>query len=414
MRTLIPILLAFLISTNAPAECSSNTVLAKVDGKEITLSYFKYVEETIPNWALNKYYGGNKGKEKLLEKIAQRTLILVDAERKGAFKKEPLRSKVKRFEMKRLAYEYINERLKNVKVSDEEIQKALQKYPPEERKKRLKSVKASLMAKKIISEREKVISNVKRRIEVINPSPKKPDDVVGKVDGKEVRFSEISPLISGKPNKKKIERALETYALYKLALKENLDRREEFKNSLRAFKEKLAVKEFEREILSSVKVTDEEIKNYYEKHKSEFKAPGTAKVKIFVFESEEEAKRSLSRLKKGEREERAIPENSLKTAREWLVSSEDKNNPVSLLVFSSKERYNILKMPNGKVLLIEVLEKKEPKPLPYGDAYSRVKSKLFTEKARSLFKKRMEELKRKYGEEIYRENLRCAWKEESN
>lgn len=412
MRALLPLLLSLLAVSGSYGKCSPETEIARVDGKGITLSYYRYVEETIPRWALEKYYKGEKGKRELLNKIVERTLILVDAEKRGLFKREPLKSRVERFRIKNLAYSYLNERLKGIKVTKEELERAIEKLPEKERTpRRIKSVKASLLANKYVSKREEVLSQVRREIRVLNPSPAKPSDVVGEFKGQKITYGEISPLIEGKPTKKKIEKALETYALYTLALKEGLNEREEFRNALRAFKERLAVNEFERELLSSVKLSDREIKEYYEKHKEKFKAPGTAKIRVFVFPDEKEAKKSLEALKRGEKVQKAVPEKVLRSARQWLVSSDDKENPVSLLVFSSKERFNLLKMPDGRVLLIEVEEKRPPHPMPYGDAYGKVKEELLRKRVRELFERRMEEMRKRYGEKVYEERLSCLGQE---
>ncbi len=412
MRAFLPLLLSIFAVSGSYGKCSPETEVARVDDKGITLSYYRYVEEAIPRWALEKYYKGEKGKRELLNKIVERTLILVDAEKRGLFKGEPLKSRVERFRIRNLAYSYLNEKLKGIKVSKEELERAIEKLPEKERTpRRVKSVKASLLANKYVSKREEILSQIRNEIKVLNPTPAKPSDVVGEFKGQKITYGEISPLIEGKPTKKKIEKALETYALYTLALKEGLNEREEFKNALRAFKERLAVEEFERELLSSVKLSDREIREYYEKHKEKFKAPGTAKIRVFVFPDEKEAKGSLETLKRGENIQKAVPEKVLRSARQWLVSSDDKENPVSLLVFSSKERFNLLKMPDGRVLLIEVEEKKPPRPLPYGDAYGKVKEELLRKRVRELFEKRMEELRKKYGERVYEEKLSCLGQE---
>jgi len=45
--------------------------------------------------------------------------------------------------------------------------------------------------------------------------------------------------------------------------------------------------------------------------------------------------------------------------------------------------------------------------MPYGDAYSRVRQELLSKKVKEALKERMEELRRKYGSQIYEKNLRC-------
>ena len=408
MRALLPLALLMTFAGASLGACPPSTELAKVDGETITLSYYKYVEELLPEWALKKYYGGERGRKELLEKIVQRNLILVDSEKRGLFNRKDIKRKVERFKIKSLAYSYINQKLKGIKVTRQELRRALEKYPEKERTPdRIKSLKASILANKYVSKRQELLDRVKKEIKIVNTSPEKDSDVVSVFRGRKITYSELSPLIEGKPTEKKIEKAVETYALYLLALSQGLDKRPEFKNSVRALKERIAVREFEKQLLSSVRVTDREIKAYYEANRSKFKTPGTAKVKIFVFKNLKEAERSLKKLKGGVGEKKAIPPGVLVTGREWLVSSDDRNNPVSQLVFSSKERFQLLSMPDGRVLLIEVREKRKPQPMPYGDAYSRVRQELLSKKVKEALKERMEELRRKYGSQIYEKNLRC-------
>lgn len=408
--------LFLLSSKGALAVCPPNTPVIKVDGRVVNYSYVRYVESAIPGWAMKKFYSGIEGKEKLLNKILERQLILQYYRDKGFFRKPEIAEHLQRFRIKTLSSLYLTEHIKQPRVTEAEVDEAIKRYyrgkriTPELRR----SVKVNLEAEKISSERERIISSVKSHLKVVNLHPKSPNDVVAVYKGRRITYRDVKPLVIGEPIPSKLKRALETYTLYLEALKEGLDRSPAFKNRLLSFEENLAVSSFEREVLNSIKVSDGEIKDYYLKHREEFKTPASAKVLIFVFPSENEAKRALKSLKSGKSMKESIPEPVFSTGKEWTVLSNDKNNPVSMLVFSSKEKFNLLNMPDGRTLLIVVEKRKPSTYLLLGDVYSTIKNKLKTERAREVIKKKLEELKKRYSARVLPSSLRCFGKEDAD
>ncbi len=412
----LSLFLSFSLFGGAPAACPPDTPILRVDGRVIDYSYFSFVKSRIPQWAIKKYYSGPEGNKKLLDKILERQLILKYYEDSGFFKKPEIRNHLVRFKVKELASLYLSGHLKSPKVTESEVQEAIRKYyhgkkvTPEIRR----SVRINLEAQKLASERESIVSSATKGLKVQNLNPKSPDDVVAVYGTRRITYRELEPLIEGKPTPLKLKRALNTYVLYLKALEEGLDRSREFKNSLLSFKENLAVSAFERSVLARVKVSDREVKEYYEKHKGEFKTPASAEVLIFVFPSESEAKKALKLLKAGKSLKEAVPPSIYSTGRRWTVLSNDRNNPVAMLVFSSKEKYNLLNMPDGRTLLV-VVEKRIPsRQKLLGDVYREIKEELTARKARRLVREELSTLKKRYSPQVLPSFLNCAGKEESN
>ncbi len=418
MRCREPVLALFvtaLLTGTAPAVCTPSTPLLKIDGRTVDYSYFQYVESTIPQWAMKKYYPGFKGKEELLKKILERQLILQYYIDNGFFKKPEIKEHVERFKIKTLASLYLMKHMKSPKVTEAEIEKTIEKYyrgkkvTPELRR----SIKINLEAQKLSQEREQIISAVKSRLKIVNLNPKSSNDVVAFYGNRKITYGEVKPLIGERAIPLSLKRALETYALYLNALKEGLDKELQFRNQLLSFEENLAVSSFERKVLNSVKVSDKEIKDYYKKHREEFKTPASAKVLIFVFPSEKEARKSLKALESGKSLKEAVPGFVFSTGREWTVLSNDKNNPVSMLVFSSKKKYNLLNMPDGRTLLIVVESRKPSSYLLLGDVYSTIKNRLSEKGAKQVIERKIAELKRRYSARIFPDSDRCFREEES-
>ena len=58
---------------------------------------------------------------------------------------------------------------------------------------------------------------------------------------------------------------------------------------------------FEKEIMSKAKISDQDLKDYYDKHKEEFTPTIQIKASHILVKTEDEAKKVLARLKKGEK-----------------------------------------------------------------------------------------------------------------
>jgi hypothetical protein len=387
--------------------CTPKTPLAKVDGKTITVAYYERIEDSIPRWVMKQYYSGEKGKEKLLQKIVDRQLIVLYEQEKGFFENPEVKKKLEKFRIKQLAYRYLNSKVGDVKVSDEEIRKAIEKYyrgkkvTPELKK----AIRINLEAQKFQSKRNQIIEEIKRKIKF-----KHHGDIVATYDGITVHYKDVKPVLSKNSSQEKLEEAVTYYVLSKLAEREGFNKKEDFLVAYNRLMEDFAVKDFEKRILSEVKVTDREIREYYEKHKSELRTPERADIEIFEFPDESEAKKALSAIERGKSLKEAIPKNVYSTLKEWKVTAADVNrNPVSALVFKEKNKdANILVMPDGRTLLIIVKKRYPSKILLYGDAYSKIKRMLITEKARKLAEEKIEKLKEKYGVKVFKENLKCV------
>ncbi|MDH4231075.1 MAG: peptidylprolyl isomerase [Nitrospirota bacterium] len=90
--------------------------------------------------------------------------------------------------------------------------------------------------------------------------------------------------------------------LYQEALKKGLDKTPEYKRKLEEFRKLTLVSElFEKEIMSKAKVSDQEVKEYYEKNKEDFAPTTQIRASHILVKTEDEAKKVLERLKKGEK-----------------------------------------------------------------------------------------------------------------
>lgn len=90
--------------------------------------------------------------------------------------------------------------------------------------------------------------------------------------------------------------------LYQEAVKKGLDKTSDFQKKLEEFKKLTLVTElFEKEIMAKAKISEQEVKDYYDKHKEEFTPTTQIKASHILVKTEDEAKNVLQRLQKGEK-----------------------------------------------------------------------------------------------------------------
>ncbi|MFZ2197563.1 MAG: peptidylprolyl isomerase [Thermodesulfovibrionales bacterium] len=90
--------------------------------------------------------------------------------------------------------------------------------------------------------------------------------------------------------------------LHQEALKKGLDKTPEFQKKVEEFKKITLVTElFEKDVMAKAKVSDQEVKDYYDQHKEEFAPTTQIKASHILVKTEDEAKKVMERLKKGEK-----------------------------------------------------------------------------------------------------------------
>ncbi len=123
-------------------------------------------------------------------------------------------------------------------------------------------------------------------------------------------------LFEGEAGKEKfLEEIIKKEILYQEALKRGLDKSPDFSRKLEEFKKlTLASELLEKDVMSKNKVTEQEVKDYYNKHKEDFTTTSQIRASHILVKTEAEANKVLARLKKGEKFEEIAKKESLDTA----------------------------------------------------------------------------------------------------
>lgn len=144
--------------------------------------------------------------------------------------------------------------------------------------------------------------------------------VLAIVEGKEITEMDLDFLLRGLPQqqamqfnseegrKQLLQELINQQLLYLDAKEKGLDNNELYKKELEKTAESLLKQFAIRELLSNVTVTDEEIAEYYNTHKDQFKSEESVRASHILVDSEETANEIYEKLNNGESFEEAAKE----------------------------------------------------------------------------------------------------------
>ncbi len=120
-------------------------------------------------------------------------------------------------------------------------------------------------------------------------------------------------MFEGKEGKKRfLDEVIKKEILYQEALKKGLDKSPEFKQKLEEFKKLTLISDLlEKEIMSKSSVSEQDMKDYYEKNKADFVATSQIKASHILVKTKEDAQKILERLNNGEKFEALAKEASI-------------------------------------------------------------------------------------------------------
>lgn len=219
-------------------------------------------------------------------------------------------------------------------------------------------------------------------------------------------------LFEGSGGKEKfLNELIKKELLYQEALKKGLDKDPEYQRKVEEFKKLTLIGQLlEKEVESKTKVTDQDIKNYYEKHKSELAPVTQIRVSHILVKSEEEAKNISESLRKGG--------DFAKVAREKSVDAATAKNGGDLGYMSKGQMLPEIEVAASRLKpgevsepiktksgyeIIKVTDVKFGKPMEFERVKNVLFQRLSAEKQKEVFDAYMENLKKSYKVEINKE-----------
>ncbi len=201
--------------------------------------------------------------------------------------------------------------------------------------------------------------------------------------------------------------------LYQEAVKRGLDNSPDFKKKLDDFRKSVLAQEvLEKEILSKGKVSDQEVKDYYDKHKEEFTTVSQLRASHILVKTPDEAEKVMARLKKGEKFEDvaravSIDKNTAKQGGDLGYFSRGQMAPEFEKAAASLkvgEISNPVKTQFG-YHIIKVTARKAGPVVEFERVKDLISQKLSGERQREAFEKYIAELKKTYKVEINKDAL---------
>ena len=133
-------------------------------------------------------------------------------------------------------------------------------------------------------------------------------DVVATVDGENITKNEIKALLRNpqitfdtlpkETQQKVINQLVEKKLLTKQAMASGIQKSESYKSALKKLKQELALEVWMQTEFKKIKVTDADVKEYYEKNKAKFKTEGTLEARHILVKTQKEAQDIISKLNK--------------------------------------------------------------------------------------------------------------------
>ena len=219
-------------------------------------------------------------------------------------------------------------------------------------------------------------------------------------------------LFEGSGGKEKfLDELIKKELLYQEALKKGLDKDVEYRRKVEEYKKLTLIGLLlEKEIETKAKVTDQDVKDYYEKHKEELASVSQIRASHILVKTEEEAKKILERLKKGE--------DFAKIAKKSSIDPGSAKNGGDLGFFSSGQMVPefeaaAARLKTGEISepvktkfgyhIIKVTDKKMGTPVEFEKAKNVIFQRLSAEKQKEFFDSYIESLKKSYKVEIDKE-----------
>ncbi len=201
--------------------------------------------------------------------------------------------------------------------------------------------------------------------------------------------------------------------LYQEALKKGLDKNTDYLKKVEDFKKITLIGQLlEKEIESKAKVTDQEVKDYYEKHKEDFAPVSQIRMSLILVKTEEEAKKILERLNKGEdfakvAKKSSVDLNSAKNGGDlgYLSRGQMTAELEAVAVrLKTGEISEPIKTQSG-YQIIKVTDKKIGKVVEFERVKNFISQHLSAEKQKEVFDSYIESLKKSYKVDINKEAI---------
>jgi hypothetical protein len=198
----------------------------------------------------------------------------------------------------------------------------------------------------------------------------------------------------------------------KEALRLGIDKTEEYKNRVKEYEISLIFGAFVQKALSpDIKLTEEELKTYYDKHVREYTYPEMMKISSLVFARREEAEKAINSLRKGTdfqwlgaNAEGQVDKNTegILNFDGNLLTTKDLPENVQKSVLGAKSGdFRLYESPESYFYILYIREVIPSKPQPYPEVREEIARKIHNEKLTKAMEEYAEKLRAVSDVKIY-------------
>jgi hypothetical protein len=383
---------------------SENALLVTGDGIRITAGDYEYVRKLL-NPEAKKFFASHP--EDLLERIINRRLVIKYLEDSGLAKEYGLDEKMEEFKKEYLSRYYVSteagKRAKTVTEGDI-VKRFKELFPGKDPSKMTegdrKFIRNELSVKFYDRAVEETYNEIRKKVQF-------------KKDGKTLIASccgiELKTPIGKdeKKTKEKLTRKFLTEYFYRKAVEKGYDKDPEFQRTFTEYFATKAINIFRKELKKRIKVSEEEIKEFYEKNKDKFMMPEKAQAVVLYFNSKDKAIEAKKELSSNRWEKVARRFGRFNAKPRYYYN--DPKDPIGTLIFmgGNKEKVIVADLGKNRFVVVKILRIVPQKRITLTEAKNYIKLRLSREKLREKEKEFLKELKRKYHIKVQRENLSC-------
>ncbi|TYQ16896.1 UNVERIFIED_CONTAM: peptidyl-prolyl cis-trans isomerase C [Acetivibrio alkalicellulosi] len=246
------------------------------------------------------------------------------------------------------------------------------------------------------------------------------NQVFAKVEGREITRKDVEELLKNVDPKvvsqfnnpegvKKLVSQLAQQELFYLdALEKGLDKEDVFTKEVERAKENLLKQYAINKFLSTASVSENEMKEYYEENKQEFKEPESIKASHILVKEESTAQKIISQLEEGTKFEDAAKEYSMCPSKEkggdLGFFTRGKMVPEFENAAFALSKDEVSKEPVKTQFGYHIIKRtgrRDEMPLSFEEVRNKLQSQLVSKKQEKLYFGKIEELKNKYDFKLF-------------
>ena len=385
--------------------CRDSTVLAEGKGIKITLADYKYTL-TLLSPKAKEFFESHP--EDLLKRMVNRRLVFLYVKESGLASKYGLNKEMEEFKEDYLSRLYVSrEAQKRVdKITEKEIVKRFKELFPNKDPYKMNSADKKFIENELrVKKYDEAVSSIYREVESKIKFKEEGRDLVASCCGIEVK-GKVSK--NGKFEREKLKEELVKKYFYRKALEKGYDKDPSFKRMFTEYFAGKAIELFRKELSRGIKVSSEEMRQFYHENKEKFKMPPRVRAVVLYFKDRRKAEEAKELLEKGKSWEEVARRFGQFNAKEKTYYKDFKD-PIGVALFSldnPKEKEPIIiSISKSNYAVIYPVKYLPEKVISFKEAKNFIALRLKEEKLREVEKEKLKKLWRKYGVKLL--NLNC-------